>query len=239
MLTTVTSSSSWSICQGKYRPAIEARVRGRASALVEEDETDQLNKRQAEKASQGGQPAAPECHALVVNQNVIKYKLRCVSDCLIHLCQEHSLDQFQHREGPDCQLEVKNWERQANKIKGIIEIYSILLKLPPLEADLKDSHSLISMMNKRPNFSPLDARHEVLDLIENRLPGYCDSIDLLRCILRSNHMIGAIAAFSVIVRQIIDYNPYKLHEDLDALSATFAVAVRQQHEFRILQEWKV
>lgn len=131
---------------------------------------------------------------------------------------------------------------QANRIRSVLSIYSTILQLAPIEAHLKGGQSVIEFLNKTTttttNFCPLEARQRVLDLIENRLPGYCDSIHLLRCILKSSHMIGAIAAFGAIVNKIVAYNSTKLQEDLESMDA-FNGLDEGQCEFRIVQEWKV
>lgn len=68
-----------------------------------------------------------------------------------------------------------------------------------------------------------------MSLVIESLPGYCDSINLLRCILRSNHMIAVISAFDTLLEKIRDTNSRKCE---------LAPLVDESHEFRIVQEWK-
>lgn len=208
-----------------------------------------------------------QCNHFIVNNQTVDYKLRCVSDCLVHLNTEHTTAHHQarrsnpqyHRNYLDSSLQHHNNQfidgnqsssslkqiaqnEDGNRIKRTVGIYRILLKLLPLEAHLElDStaqaprNELAKLFRER-HFNPLDARQQVLDLIECQLNGYCDSIDRLRCILRSDTMLAVICAFDSIVRNIITHNDERLKEDL--LKNQSAVD-RGKFEFRIVQEWKI
>lgn len=201
------------------------------------------------------------CNELILNQNTIDYKLRCVADCLVHLNrpnQEIALS----RKNLELNRSNNDWNkistdkslcvikdqpeaaaaREDRRIRKIVKIYSMLMKLSPIEAQLRfgaqtttSTNNLVRLFSEK-NFCPLEARQRVLDLIENHLGGYCDSIHSLRCILRSNEMIGVIAAFSEVIKKTLAYNCSKMHDDLR--NSEIAVA-SGNFEFRIVQEWKL
>lgn len=178
------------------------------------------------------------CDTLIVNNQTIDFKLRWVGRCLTHLvldedqelsetfvCRQQSLtrtyqDAFR-----------QHLERDRMRLKRIMGIYTILLKRLPSPIILQPmAKQSISGCNLTQTISLSDARRQVLSLIEN-LGGYCDSIDLLRCILKSNHMIGVIDAYDALTKKFNDYNNH--NRDTVAAEST---DVRQ--EFRIIQEWR-
>lgn len=199
------------------------------------------------------------CNKLIVNHNTIDYKLRSIANCLVHLSRPYreialGRKNSQHNDWNkievDSSLDCTNDQREAAaaavrdefRIRKMVRIYSMLIKLSPIEAHLRfgaptatSNGNLVKLFDEK-KFCPLEARQRVLDLIEHQLNGYCDSIHLLRCILRSSTMIGVIAAFSEIIKKTLAYNCSKLHDDLEDSEIEVASG---KFEFRIVQEWKL
>jgi hypothetical protein len=179
------------------------------------------------------------CDSLIVSNQTIDFKLRWVGRCLTQLV----LDEDQDLRDDDVivsrrgsmnterkDVVLRNSNRDHIKLKAMMKIYTLLLKQVPSPIPfLTMAKQSSSCCGSYQQISLLDARQQVLCLIE-RLGGYCDSIDLLRCILRSDHMIGVIYAFDAIIK---NFNGAKYHY-MGEINRSRSVA----KEFWIIQEWK-
>lgn len=188
------------------------------------------------------QPTGPTCHScdeLIVNERTIDIRLSWIRRCLTHLLFDEDLDCNNTDDVDREQLVSTNYQSQfawrkfdhhRMRLKKMIDIYTIILRRLP-------SFIEGSPMAGRPNESRachrvdlLDARQQVLNLIE-QLGGYCDSIDLLRCILKSPQTIGVIYAYDVITKKLNSQgstNRHLRHSQTDV-----------SKEFRVIQEWRI
>jgi len=192
------------------------------------------------------------CEHFYLDDKTTEFKLRSVANCLAHLLQEpQRQSQVSMEEDEDnpqwcragCTTQVgmiqqrDSFVNDRTKVKNVTRIHSILLRLSPIEAQVNDSNWIRGQMLDRSK--SLDgARQQVLRLIEN-LNGYCDSIDLLRCILRSNHITKVIIAFDEIVTKAgTQLNEHKQVTKRGLLSSGTDRS-RKMVEFRIVREWLV
>lgn len=136
------------------------------------------------------------CNRLAINDKIKANKLITIGEQITHLVQD-----------PNIQIEPEPINTYA-RIKTILGIYWKLLNLSPLEFHM---HSNDTIYN--PNeFDILNSRLQVLYYIEN-LDGYCDAINKLRLILKSQTMISVMTAFNKITFEVeakkikLNYNP--------------------------------
>lgn len=101
-------------------------------------------------------------------------------------------------------LSLHERQRYESRIATVINIYHKILNLSPLSAQISCS-SVSGNFKLCPynhgQLSMLECRQAVLDYIEN-LNGYCDSINILRLIMKSITMTGVMQAFDHITEKI-------------------------------------
>lgn len=149
-----------------------------------------------------------------LNDKSSESKLRSVANCLAYLVQEPSpaccpasAGDYQvartSREYERHQLSLieqrNSFLSDQAKLKRIMDIYARLVLVLPIEAQVNESHWIRGLMLDRCK-SVGGARQQVLRMIEN-LKGYCDSIDLLRCLLRASHLVQVLEAFDEIIQR--------------------------------------
>lgn len=187
------------------------------------------------------------CEDFYLNDNTSDFRLRSVANCLAHLLQEPNNiregDEKFHTScgGPVQQLGMieqrDSFIRDRFKLKKMMNIHSILLRTSPIEAQANDSSWIRSFMMKR--IKSLDkARRQVLKLIEN-LNGYCDSIDLLRCILRTDHIAQVMMAFDEIINKAAAQLRAQKKLTTNGLLNPSGGLESSKVEFRIVREWTV
>lgn len=124
------------------------------------------------------------CDFLAVNDKIRENKLKVIGDQIIHLVQDPNISGSAQ---PD----------NCARIKTILRIYWKLLNLSPLEFHLNSKEAIYS----QERFNILASRQQVLHYIEN-LDGYCDAINKLRLILKSQTMVSVMTAFNKIIREV-------------------------------------
>lgn len=194
------------------------------------------------------------CSNFTINDKTVEYKLRSVANCLAYLVQDnHSDTRAQDRDQQHQQCYISGTQndidnaiqrqrqqlsmierrdsflRDRFRLKKIMNIHCILMRCTPIEAQVNDCQwirSSFSDQNKTLN----RARQQVLRLIEN-LNGYCDSINLLRCILRSENFAQVILSFDEVVRKV------KLHLDtVKHKSSAISLLDRPQQHANIIDD---
>lgn len=125
------------------------------------------------------------CNQLAINDKIRENKLKTIGEQITQLVQDPNISS-----GPEP-------INTCARIKTILRIYWKLLNLSPLEFHINSSETIY-----KPNsFDILNSRQQVLYYIEN-LDGYCDAINKLRLILKSQNMISAMTAFNKIVIEV-------------------------------------
>lgn len=98
-------------------------------------------------------------------------------------------------------------ERHESRMATVMKIYHMILNASPLSAQIScpsGANSKLCPYNHG-QLTMLECRRAVLDYIES-LNGYCDSINILRQIMRSHSMTGVMQAFDSISEQILSAN---------------------------------
>lgn len=181
------------------------------------------------------------CDEFIVNKREIDYKLTLVGRCLTHLFLTEDLECCESGGLNIKQLAIASYQIQVARqkfefdrmrLEKIIDIYTIMLKRLPLciqgpptaRLNWENRGSACSRANL------LETRKHVLNLIE-QLGGFCDSIDLLRCTLRSQQMIGVIYAYDVISKKLLSQGNIDRHTK-DSRAGVSA-------ESLVIKEWSV
>lgn len=179
------------------------------------------------------------CNELKINDKTIDYKLRSVANHLVYLIQDPS----KHL------VELQSFKQDRSRIRGIFQIYSKLLDLKPIETSIPRQLSLRPCQGQQADHtyrhrSLVVARQQVLNYIE-KLNGYCDSINLLRCILKSSTMIGVMEAFDGILKAVEIYQANLKERPLSSSSLWSSASAlgdddySQSGSFKIMTEWTV
>lgn len=161
------------------------------------------------------------CDQLAFSDKTMDFRLSSIANNLTYLVQ-HPYKKT---------IKLQSFRSDRSNIKNIFNIYSKLLNISPIETHLPVILSQKWPPNRANNPQCdrrlLVARQQVLNYIEN-LNGYCDSINLLRCILKSAAMIGVMVAFDGILEEIDRF---------------YANLTRPQQcndsRFKIAKEWSV
>lgn len=154
------------------------------SILPEKESVFTRRKRQFRKNLECEQQEQQTCNLLAVNDKIRENKLKVIGDQITHLVQDPNIS------GP---LQPDNCAR----IKTILRIYWKLLNLSPLEFYINSKEAIYN----QERFNVLDSRLQVLHYIEN-LDGYCDAINKLRLILKSQTMVSVMTAFHKIICEV-------------------------------------
>lgn len=154
------------------------------------DRTDKLNEEEEEDDYDGEDDDEEEesCHSIYVEDKSIEDRLYTVARHLTRLTQVNHRDQ----EANNSHSRYISTYNLESRIETVLAIYSKLLSLGPLELHL------VPKNGSDAKFDLLKLRLQVLHFIEN-LDGYCNSISMLRLILKSPTMIGAIFAHKSII----------------------------------------
>lgn len=123
-------------------------------------------------------PFEGNCNLLCIDEDWVEARFHNVAQHLSRLTQVQDKDQSLQ----SANLSAKSYE---SRIETVFAIYSKLLSLGPLE------FHLIPKSGGDTRFDLLELRVQVLHFIEN-LDGYCNSIGMLRFILKSQTMIGVM-----------------------------------------------
>ena len=173
------------------------------------------------------EPNGTSCDQLTINDRTTEFKLRSVACQLTHLIQDPTLQT----------INAQAFDKDYAKIASMLRLYLRLLNLAPpdnrsLELLNRLNNSLAT--NKSTSSGLLDSRQQVLRYIEN-LNGYCDSIDLLRCTLKSAKIISVMGAFDDILQ--------RLRKQQTAGTGDLQPVAKQlldrDTDFRIVREWTV
>lgn len=152
----------------------------------------------ADNEERGVPLGSPCCDALLVGNASTSHRLRSVGQQLIHLVQYDTVAQAA---ASDSQFQARFLSKSSfadrSRLSTIMSIYVKVLNLGPLELLMNAKNPIYNSYQ----FCILDSRQQVLEYIEN-LGGYCDSINLLRLILKSPAMINVMSVYGELIRQV-------------------------------------
>lgn len=134
-------------------------------------------------------PYEGNCNLLCLDEDWVEAKFHNVAQHLSRLTQVQHGDQS---------LQAA----EQSRIETIFAIYSKLLSLGPLE------FHLVPKSGSDTRFDLLELRLQVLHFIEN-LDGYCNSIGMLRFILKSQTMIGVMFVHKSIMEMVLKTRRYR------------------------------
>lgn len=143
-----------------------------------------------------------DCDSLHSNDEIIKDRLKFVGDQLVQFIKLEPIN-INSTKQSDYNINTNNYDNIHHhhlKLKTIWNIYLKLLRAGPL--DLYWNYKQDFRNDKNDNRRKLiNTRQQVLCFIEN-LNGYCDSINMLRLILKSSTVIAVLEAYEDIVSEI-------------------------------------
>lgn len=141
-----------------------------------------------------------DCDYLHSNDEIIKERLKFVGEQLVQFIKLEPINMNSMK-----QRQTNNYDNNHYhhlKLKTIWNIYLKLLRAGPLDLYWNYKQDTCSDKNDM-KMKLIVSRQQVLSFIEN-LNGYCDSINMLRLILKSSTMIAVIEAYEDIVSEIED-----------------------------------
>lgn len=137
----------------------------------------------------------PLCSFMPIDSKYTEHRLKTIGDQLTQLVRFSSNSTLPNSvvDQKSSIVQHANENHLNSRVQTVLRIYWKLIKLGPLCFHIQST----PMLNRN-IFNILTSRQQVLCYIEN-LNGYCDSINLLRLILKSETMINTMIAYEKIV----------------------------------------